>query len=359
LKTLNIILIIILVLISLSCSGNDKVINASNDAWVVLASVSTPPSIQLIEMPTGKVLNNDIYYTGNSKSLITAPNKIVKWEFYEDEIALKIHHIYYFLFFTKDNKIEILDSIYKSIQVLDFGAKEPTEICIPNASTAYITFGNDSTITIFDLKFLKLAQNIKVGKNPKSIATIFPDTCLFVTNSGDNTVSYINTKTNNVEEIIPVSSVPIYTRLSIDGQKVIVISLGNGKIDSSPKSAAIATIIDKNTRKVISTQAIGIGNSIKAIDQIPLGFTNTSSKIYSYIITRDYLFRYNIKTGNSIMRMDNGNFQMITFNNKRGEVVLIRVNPNGSRDLITLDPTTAAKNMVHSLPSGTQAVLPL
>ena len=357
-KTLNLILISALVIVSFSCTSNDKVISADNLTWLSLVAVNNPPSLQLMEMTTGKVINNDVYYTGNSKSLVSAPNKIVKYEV-DEKLTAITHKIYYFLFFTQDKKIEILDSSYKSLQVLDFGSKEPTDICIPNKTSAYISFGNDSTIQIFDLLYFKLAQNISVGKFPTSIASNASDNQIFVTNSGDNTVSVVNTRSNSVEQVISVAPVPVYAHLYIDGHKVVVISLGSGKIDANPKSAAVVSIIDTNTRKVIATQDIGYGNSIKAIDQIPLGFTNTSI-IYSYIITKDYLFRYNTRTGTSISKINiAGNFQMITFNDKRNEVVILRTNKNGTKELLTVDPTYSTVNLLRTLPSGTLAVLPL
>lgn len=343
-KNLKKILYILVITLLISCSNKESIIDNSQDSWKAIISVDNPPALKLIEFPTGKILNEDIYSGINGHSLTSAPTKLSQ---YAD---------FMFLFFPEQFKVEIISySSFKSLKTIDFINKKPSSVCFPNGSTAYFSFSNDSSVEVFDMTNFTITQNIPVKPYPTIINN--SKNQIYITNSLSKTVSVIDTRTNNVEATFDVTDFPEFIDISAEGDKAIIISVGLGKIDSTKtKTAAVATIIDINTRKILTKKEIGVGG-LKAIDQIPLGYA-TTSKVYSYIITKDYLFRYNIKNGSDLARVDNGNYKYIVNNNKRDEVILIRTNSSKQLELITMDPVNYSKKMIKQLPSNFVSIIP-
>ena len=80
--------------------------------------------------------------------------------------------------------------------------KDPYDISVnPSANTVYVANSGDNTVSVIDGKTNNVTDTIKVGKNPSAVSVNPSTDVAYVANRGDNTVSVINGKTNNVIDI--------------------------------------------------------------------------------------------------------------------------------------------------------------
>ena len=109
--------------------------------------------------------------------------------------------------------------------------------------------------TSLNAQTFPVIDTIKVGRNPRR-AVVTPNGAeVYVSNEGDNTVSVIRTRDNQVEITIPLdpkhikeSEAPQALGVSPDGRWVFVGHLGEG---SHPRKKAGVSVIDVNQKKVV------------------------------------------------------------------------------------------------------------
>ncbi len=339
-----------LILLSLfliySCSQEERIIDQSNPNWKTLIATSgVNNSIKLVEQPTGKILKEDIFFEANGEFLSGVAKKMT-------EFQKKI-----FLFLPDEYKIEIVDKdSFKKLSTLDFSPerKLPAGICFANATTAYITFGNDSTVDVLDLTNFRVARTIKVGKEPVSIVN--SGNQIFVANKLDNTVSVIDSRTNEVNHTINVPQVPLFLDVSPDGARVVLISAGTGKYDAAEtKSPAIISIIDVATKQILKSRELG-RTGINAIEQIPYALASTIGNS-GFVATQEYLIRINTLNGDEITNMGKGNHKALAYNYKRDELIIIRVASKGIEG-VTVNSLTAKQIQKLFIPENFISLIP-
>lgn len=106
---------------------------------------------------------------------------------------------------------------------------------------AYITNSGDNTVSVIDTATNAVTATIAVGKYPYGVA-VHPDgSTVYVTNTEDATVSVIAAATNTVTATIPVGGGPVYgLAVTPDGSRLYV-AIGYGGV----------AVIDTNTNSVI------------------------------------------------------------------------------------------------------------
>jgi YVTN family beta-propeller protein len=106
---------------------------------------------------------------------------------------------------------------------------------------AYITNSGDNTVSVIDTATNAVTATIAVGGNPFGVA-VHPDGAIvYVTNSADNTVSVIDAATNTVTATIPVGDGPVYgIAVTPDGSNLYVAAGYDG-----------VWVIDTGTNSVI------------------------------------------------------------------------------------------------------------
>lgn len=332
--------------IFISCSQEERIIDQSNPNWKTLIATSDAQnSLMLIEQPTGKILKQNVFLEANGEQL---SSKIKKMTEFQKKI---------YLFLPDEYKIEILDKdSFKRLSTLDFSSnkRNPSGICFANATTAYISFGNDSTVDVLDITNFSIARTINVGREPVAISN--SGNQIFVANKQDNTVSVIDSRTNLVTHTIPVPNVPMFLDISPDGLRAIVISAGTGKYDASEtKSPAFLTLIDVATKKIIKSKELG-RTGINAVAQVPTAFA-TSVSNSGFVSTQEFLIRINTLNGDEITNMGKGKHLTLSYNFKRDELIIIKESSKGIEGL-TANPLTAKQNQKIFIPPNFVAVLP-
>ncbi len=98
-----------------------------------------------------------------------------------------------------------------------------------NAQNAYITNSGDNTVSVIDTATNNVVGTpIPVGSGPEGVAATPDGAKVYIANSGDNTVSVIDTATNTVVAITPVGGGPfpvqgpVGVAVTPDGTKAFV-----------------------------------------------------------------------------------------------------------------------------------------
>jgi len=331
------------VLLFISCNEekiiNDVIVNQK----FVLAVDSANPKLVLYDTKDG-ILSNDIYFENNGKNI---PGDISKITEYGGMLFLLMPNIY---------KIEIIDKItFKSLATIDFSNErlEPTDICFANSTDAYICHGNDTALTLLDIYNMAIARKITVGKNPVSIACAGNQ--IFVANQSDNTVSVVDSRTHKEEAELKVSTAPCLVAVNGENEKALVISLGDGKINSSQtKTAAVATFIDIATRKTGKKVELGTLKT-KALDQHPLKLILTLND-WAYIQTKTHLLRLDAKRESGINTLSSEYNRDIVYHKLRNQILVVKGQGNGVQ---ILNANNAGKILSFTIDNQIRTIYPL
>ncbi len=344
-KKSSFFLTLLLITLIISCSKDEQTINSPTVKWRLLVSAENQPRLELTSQPEGSVTIADVYLANNGKIL---DGQVMRMAEYGKNL---------FLFIPSKYKIEVINNeTFKSIAVFDFSSslRVPSAICFANSSSAYICFGNDSTVDLLDMEFMKIARTVKVGKNPVSIACAGNQ--VFVANRGDNTVSVIDTRDNEVKSTLNVAPKPSFVDVSKDAETALVISLGEGKLDTTQtKTSAQLTVFNVNTKAVIKNKFLGTSEA-DAIKQMPRGIT-VNEKNMAFVPTATNLFRISTKTGDMV-NISKVEHISVLYNNKRDELLLIRKKTSGT-EIYTADPSNAAFKATLHVSADAITLLPL
>ena len=136
----------------------------------------------------------------------------------------------------------------KSSSNIPVGSK-PNSIAF-GLGNIYVTNSGSNTISVIDGKTNKVVATIPVGASPHGVVALDSPvggfSTIYVTNSGSNTISVIDGKTNKVVATIPVGASPHDIIGSMLG-KLYVTNSGSNTI----------SVIDGKTNKVVATIPVG------------------------------------------------------------------------------------------------------
>src|SRR5271157_1946700 len=94
---------------------------------------------------------------------------------------------------------------------------------------AYITNSGSNNVSVIDTATNTVTATVSVGYNPIGVAVIPDGTKIYVINYGSNNISIIDIATNNVTATVNVGNDPWGVAVTPDGTKVYVT---NSKFDS-------------------------------------------------------------------------------------------------------------------------------
>ncbi len=344
---LRIILIFIFTgFILVSCSEDEIIIDNTTDRdrfFVVTGGGS--PSLKVINSIDGSIEINDVF----QEMLNTAYNYPVR--------KIKLFGGSYFVIIPESHVIEILDDKDLSRKaIIDFSesGKMPSDICFPNATTAYVAHENADSLSCIDLTNFRLCSGVKISGRARAVEAAGNQ--IFTANTLENTVSIIDSRDMQEKHVINVQDKPLFIAVSDSGRKVICLSAGNGKIDTlQNKTAAIATLFNVLTSAIENTREIGIAN-IKSVDQFPHALAVTGRDL-AFVPTDEYLLRLEAKELKNIALTGKTNYKYAAYNFKNQELILI-VEENESLWAVTADQTTAKEKKRILLPDNAAAIYP-
>ncbi len=112
----------------------------------------------------------------------------------------------------------------------------------PELARGFVSNGREGTVTIFDLKSLKLISKVKVGENPDAILYDSSTKRVFTFNGRSHDSSALDATTGTV-----------LATIKLDGKPEFAASDGNGKIFDNIEDKSEITEIDARTMQVKAT----------------------------------------------------------------------------------------------------------
>lgn len=313
---------LILMFVIISCNEEKVIIDTKLQQKFLVAVDSINPKLILYDINEG-IISEDIYYEKNSKVLLGKISKIAE---YGNMLFLLMPGVY---------KIEIISKeTFESIQTIDFSEEklEPTDIGFVNMTDAYICHGNDSILTLLDIypEHLLPARQIKVGASPVAMACADEQNQLVIANQDDNTVSIVDSREHSETAKIDVATGPTLAGIGSNINKAVIISIGDGKINSNRKTAAKVSFVDIKNKRVLSSIELETPNiDAKTVFPLKMVITNLD---WAYIQTTTHLLRLDVYRESKITTlMDNFNNDIIYFK-LRNQILVV----NDSLNQLTL-----------------------
>ena len=116
----------------------------------------------------------------------------------------------------------------------------------PDGKFAYVANDGSNTISVINTATNQVTST-SVGNIPFGVAVTPDAKFAYVTNNGSNTVSVIDTTTNQVANTVPVGTGPFGLAVTPDGKSAYVANNGSNNV----------TVIDTGTKGVVATIAVG------------------------------------------------------------------------------------------------------
>lgn len=319
-----------------SCNVEERVIdNIEEKTPVFVLRESQPEQLGLVNLPSGNLVSEDIYFAKNNEKL---PGPITNVVSYRDQL---------YIFIGASSRIVIVHpDTYKKIKDIDFteDSLQPADICFPNSTDAYITFSNKPVVYLLDITNNTIARKIDINGAATDIDCAGNQ--IFAVNPDKNTVSVIDSRTHKQEAVITTMPVPSYLGISFDGKYAFVVSVGYGKKDSQPKSAAMLSIIDVTTRQVTKTFEIGSA-AYSATEEEPVGISVATDRVL-FVATRETFYRMDYKIATSLLRVRKDKYMSVEYNSKKNQLIFLISDAN-ERKAIIADPQTGAYSKTATL----------
>jgi YVTN family beta-propeller protein len=149
-----------------------------------------------------------------------------------------------------DNTVSVIDTNTNSVTDVPVG-KEPQEIALTSdGKRAYVTSFATNSVTVLDLTTNTTITTVAVGQTPDGVAVSPGDKRVYVANYnfnnlvGENTVSVINTETNEtVGTPLPVGFLPVKIAFSPDGSRAYVATAGTTTVEVIDNNAAVPVVL--------------------------------------------------------------------------------------------------------------------
>lgn len=202
---------------------------------------------------------------------------------------------------------------------------------------AYITNSGSNTVSVIDTQTNTVTATVPVGNSPDGVAVIPDGTKIYVTNSGSNTVSVIDAATNVVKDTVTVGANPIGVAVSPDGTKIYVVN----------SNSSTVSIIDATINVVTATVPVGIG---------PMGVAVSpdGSRIYvlSAGLCSSTVSVIDATTNNVIANVTVGGFSSGIAVSRDGTKVYVTAADYGGESVSVIDATTNNVTAIAGVESG-------
>jgi len=180
---------------------------------------------------------------------------------------------------------------------------------------------------------------VPVESGPAGVAVNPTGTKVYVTNSGSNTVSIIDTATNTVTATVPAGNYPFGVAVTPDGTTVYVVNVGSGT----------ASVIDTATNTVTDTVNVGEGES----DPVWIAMDPKGTKVYVTNQVSNTVSVIDTATNTVTATINVENFpEGVTVNPAGTRLYVANRNSNSISVIDTASNTVIAVVSVGSYPAG-------
>jgi YVTN family beta-propeller protein len=161
--------------------------------------------------------------------------------------------------------ISVIDTTSNAVIANIPAGQTPQSITVnPSGTRIYVSThadGINGLVTVVDTSSYQILANIPVGRNPTGLAVNPAGTRLYVLNSGDNTMSVVDTGSN----VVLGSPVPVAT-----GPYDVIVSPDGTRLYISATNAAAVQMFDTTTNQQVGA-LISVGKAPAGLAQNPVG----------------------------------------------------------------------------------------
>lgn len=312
-----------------SCSKEEELIESKIPSrFFYVVSKSNPEKLQLLELPSGNILDEDAFYTANGKSLGSV-TRIAEFRGYIYFIQPKLH------------KITIVNAEnLKIITELDWEQQQitPSSIAFVNATTGFISFSDTGIVKVLDL--LNFTTPFTINTNFKLSSLENFQYYILGLSALDGNFVALDSRTYSVEKSLVVGDVPIALSSSLELNKLFILAAGKGKFDTTlEKTAAKLVVLNASDFSKSAEVELSAGN-VDPISLVPTGIV-VSGRYFGFISTLSGLLRFSLSNPSQFQRYIAGEFFNIFYDYKRDEIVALSRAGNATL-LYLLNPTNAA-----------------
>ncbi len=339
----SLLLVLASLVLFVACSSEDKVINNYTDQSQAIAVVKDSPDLKLIKIATGEILNSNLL---NQSGLSGAPSTV------------KSFRNMLYVLYPKDYKVFVYNLAAQKLEAtIDFSSEkiEPYDICFANATDAYICHANSNLISLIDITVFKVAKKITVGNHPVSIAC--SGNQIITANSADNTVSFVDTRTNSQIATANVGITPYFVDVRTNGKEFVVVSLGDGKIiDGKTKTASTINFFDVTNKNNLGQFELAASN-VKSVDFFPKSLA-VSVKDWAFIPGDSAFLRVDFKSKSKASYVGKLRYNFTSYDIISGRLFAVE-SLNGKSTLKICDQSTGKLVSSVILPDNVAKVYPL
>ncbi len=126
--------------------------------------------------------------------------------------------------------VAVIDTSSHTVtEMIQVGGDRPYGVAVaPDGRRVYVTITGDNIVSVIDTTLMTVTASVPVGQMPKGVAISPGGSVVYVTNSGDGSVSVIDTVANTVIATISIDGSPNGIGVTPDGSKVYVAVHNNG-----------------------------------------------------------------------------------------------------------------------------------
>lgn len=117
--------------------------------------------------------------------------------------------------------------------------------------SVYVTNAESNTVSVIDTITNEVTATINVGKEPRGIAVSPDGSTVYVTNFQDDTLSIIQRATNTVTDTIPVGNDPVGVAVAPDGAHVYVVNARSGE------DSGTVSVVASASKTLVATIQVG------------------------------------------------------------------------------------------------------
>jgi len=208
-----------------------------------------------------------------------------------------------------------------ALDTIDLGTSGiAADIAFANATTAYVSLPNSTSIGIVDLTVNQLVRTIDAGGKVSGIAAIGNQVCAAVTDK--NEVIVVDTRTNLIEARRPVGTAPLFVEADGLNQVFCIVSLGAGKLDAELHTPPTISFMTAKNSTIVKTLEVS-GRPANAALQYPRGLVVNASE-FAFIPVQNGLVTVNTRTRSKASVVQFQSYDVITYNLARAEIIAQR-----------------------------------
>ena len=151
--------------------------------------------------------------------------------------------------------VDVYDTRTHTFFVVTVGTGANGVAITPDGSNVYVTNSGSNNVSVINTTNNIAYASINVGLNPHGVAVTPDGTKVYVANEGSNNVSVIDTTSKTIYASVPVGKYPFGVAVTPDGTKVYVANEGSNNV----------SVIDTATNTVTTT--VNVGNEPIALGQ--------------------------------------------------------------------------------------------